>query len=204
MSHSWLYDRRNLLDGYQDFATIAYTLRRHVLSEDRDDIEVDIILKLKTIADKQNGEITPALLWFVGRCMIADYWRRKEKERKRTARIFTGGRGEIASHSWEYLSCSSDSDTQLDARAILNTLPRRLKRIGERLVNGERLNTADKCYLSRQRARLLRDYDYGVGDAEAEQIRHLWKQGLSMCQIARALGRSHTTVSKYLKRMALT
>ena len=204
MSHSWLYDRKDLLDGYQDFATIAYTLRRHVLSEDRDDIEVDIILKLKTISDKQNGEITPALLWFVGRCMIADYWRRKEKERKRTARIFTGDRGEMASHSWEYLSCSSDSDTQLDARAILNTLPRRLKRIGERLVNGERLNTADKCYLSRQRARLLQDYDYGVGDAEAERIRRLWKQGLSMCQIARALGRSHTTISKYLKKMALT
>jgi len=51
---------------------------------------------------------------------------------------------------------------------------------------------------------LLQDYDYGVGDAEAERIRRLWKQGLSMCQIARMLGRSHTTVSKYLKNMALT
>jgi hypothetical protein len=202
MSHSWLYDRKDLLDGYQDFATIAYTLRRHVLPEDRDDIEMDIILKLKAVSDRQNGEITPTLLWFVGRCVIADYWRRKDKERKRTARIYMGKYGEIASHSWEYMSCSFDSDTQLDARAILNTLPRRLKRIGERLVNGERLNTADKCYLSRQRAKLLRDYNYGVGDAEAERIRRLWKQGLSMCQIARVLGRSHTTISKYLKKMA--
>ena len=47
MSHSWLYDRQDQLDGYKAFARIAYTLRRHVLPEDRDDIEMDIILKLR-------------------------------------------------------------------------------------------------------------------------------------------------------------
>ena len=107
------------------------------------------------------------------------------------------------SHSWKYISHSSDTDTELDTRAIFNVLPERLKRIGELLVNGERLNTVDKCYLSRQRARLLQNYDYHVGDTEAERIRRLWEQSLSRCKIAKALGRSHTTISKYLKQMAL-
>ncbi len=109
----------------------------------------------------------------------------------------------MASHSWEYISHSSDMDTELDTKAILTILPDKLKRIGELLVNRERLNTADKCYLSRQRAKLLQDYNYHVGDTEAERIRRLLEQGLSRCKIAKALGRSHTTISKYLKKMAL-
>jgi len=202
MSHSWLYDRQDQLDGYKAFARIAYTLRRHVLPEDRDDIEMDIILKLKTVSDKRNGELTPASLWFVGRCMIADYWKRKYRERRRSAHIFDSKYGEMASHSWEYIYNKSDADAELDTRAILNTLPDRLKQIGELLVNGERLNTADKSYLSRQRAKLLQDYNYHVSDTKAERIRRLWEQGLSRCKIARALGRSHTTISKYLNKMA--
>ncbi len=202
MSHSWLYDRQEQLDGYKAFARIAYTLRRHVLAEDRDDIEMDIILKLKVVSDKRNGEITPASLWFVGRCMIADYWKRKYRERRRSARIFDSKYGEMASHSWEYIYNKSDTDADLDTRAILNTLSDRLKQIGERLVNGERLNTADKSYLSRQRAKLLQDYNYHVGDAEAERIRRLWEQGLSRRKIARKLGRSSTTITKYLNKMA--
>jgi hypothetical protein len=55
MSWSWLYDRREQLDGYKPFAHIAYTLRRHILPEDRDDMEMDIILKLKDVSDKRNG-----------------------------------------------------------------------------------------------------------------------------------------------------
>ncbi|MFH0769455.1 MAG: helix-turn-helix domain-containing protein [Chloroflexota bacterium] len=203
MSHSWLYDRRDQLDGYEAFAHIAYTLRRHVLNEDRDDIEMDIILKLKQVSDKRDGEITPASLWFVGRCMIADYWKRKDRERRRTARIFDGKYGEMVSHSWKYIYSQVDTDDGLDTRAVLNTLPGRLRRIGELLVNGEKLNHADKSYLSRQRAKLLEDYNYNVGDTEAERIRRLWEQGLSRTKIARALGRSRTTISKYLNKMAL-
>jgi len=205
MSHSWLYDRRDQLDGYKSFAHIAYTLRRHVLPEDRDDIEMDIILKLKTVSDKRNGEITPASLWFVGRCMIADYWKRKYRERRRTAHLYEVDKGEIVAdrQRWRYITDSSDTDTALDTRAVLNTLPDRLKRVGEMLMNGERLNTADKCYLSRQRAKLLQGYNYHVGDTEAERIRCLWERGLSRCKIAKALGRSRTTISKYLKKMTL-
>ncbi len=205
MSHSWLYDRQDQLDGYKAFARVAYTLRRHVRPEDRDDIEMDIILKLKIVSDKRNGEITPASLWFVGRCMIADYWKRKYRERSKYARLYEVEKGEIVAdrQRWRYISHSSDIDTELDTKAVLNTLPERLKRIGESLVNGERLNTADKCYLSRQRARLLEGYNYQVGDTEAERIRRLWEQGLSRCKIAKALGRSHTTISKHIKKMEL-
>ena len=109
----------------------------------------------------------------------------------------------MVSANWEYISQSPDTETEMDTRAVLNNLPERLRRIGELLVNGERLNTADKCYLSRQRAKLLQDYNYHIGDTEAERIRRLREQGLSRCKIARALGRSHTTISKYLKKMAL-
>jgi DNA-directed RNA polymerase specialized sigma24 family protein len=203
VSHSWLYDRQDQLDGYKSFAHIAYTLRRRVLNEDRDDVEMDIILKLKSVWDKRNGDITPAFLWFVGRCMIADYWKRKGRERRRTARIFDGKYGEMASHSWEYISERTDTDNELDTRAVLNNLPERLRRIGELLVNGERLNHADKSYLSRQRAKLLQDYNYSVGDTEAERIRRLWGKGLSRTRIAKALGRSRTTISKYLSKMEL-
>jgi hypothetical protein len=203
VSHSWLYDRQDQLDGYKSFAHIAYTLRRRVLPEDRDDIEMDIILKLKSVSDKRNGEITPASLWFVGRCMIADYWKRKDRERRKSARIFDGKYGEMASHSWEYIYSQIDTDNELDTRAVLNTLPERLRRIGELLVNGEKLNHADKSYLSRQRAKLLEDYNYNVGDTEAERIMRLWEKGLSRTKIAKTLGRSRTTISKYLNKMAL-
>ena len=203
MSHSWLYDRQEQLDGYRAFARIAYTLRRHVLPEDRDDIEMDIILKLKAVSDKRNGEIKPASLWFVGRCMIADYWKRKDIEQRRSAHIIDSKYGEMASHSWDYISQCPDTDEELDNTAIINTLPERLRQIGERLVNGEKLNHADKSYLSRQRAKLLEDYNYNVGDTEAERIRRLWEKGLSRGKIARALGRSHTTVTKYINKMAL-
>ena len=203
MSHSWLYDRKEQLDGYKAFAHIAYTLRRLVFPEDRDDIEMDILLKLKAVSDKRNGEITPASLWFVGRCMIADYWKRKDRERRKSARIYASDKGEMVSENWGYIYTAHDTDTELDTAAILNTLPDRLKQIGERLVNGERLNVADKSYLSRQRAKLIQDYNYHVGDTEAERIKRLWQQGLSRRKIARKLGRSSTTITKYLNKMSL-
>ena len=198
MSHSWLYDRKDQLDGYRAFAHVAYTLRRHVLPEDRDDIEMEILLRLKEVSDKRNGEISPASLWFVGRCMIADYWKRKDRERKMYARIYASDKGEMVSEDWGYLYTAKDTDTELDIKNILHALPDRLKHIGELLVSGERLNIADKSYLSRQRAKLLQDYNYHVGDAEAERIRRLWKQGLSKRRIARMLGRSSTTITKYI------
>ncbi len=198
MSHSWLYDRKDQLDGYKAFAHIAYTLRRRVMPEDREDIEMDILLKLKAVSDKRNGEITPASLWFVGRCMIADYWKRKDREWKKSARIYASDKGEMVSENWGYIYAVHDTDTEMDTAGILDTLPDRLKQVGERLVNGERLNVADKSYLSRQRAKLLQDYNYHVGAAEAKRIARLREQGWSKRKIAKMRGRSSTTITKYL------
>ncbi len=204
MSHSWLYDRRDQLDGYRAFAEIAYRLRPKVLPQDRDDIEMDIILKLKEVSDRHGGtgDLT-ALLWHCARAKIADYWKRKDRERKRSARIYASDKGEMVSENWGYIYTAHDTDTELDTATIISTLPDRLKQIGERLVNEERLNVADKSYLSRQRDKLLQDYNYHVGDAEAERIRRLWQQGLSRRKIAKKLGRSSTTITKYLNKMAL-
>ncbi len=123
----------------------------------------------------------------------------------RYARLHEVDKGEIVSdrQRWHYVSRSADIDTDLDTRAFIAALPERLKWIGEKLVNGEKLNHADKSYLSRQRAKLMKDYHYHVGNAEAERIRCLWERGLSRCKIARALDRSRTTISKYLAKMGL-
>ncbi len=205
MSWSWLYDRRDQLDGYKAFAEIAYRLRPKVLPEDRDDVEMDIILKLKEVSARHsgNGDLT-ALLWHCARAKIADYWKRKYRERKRYSRIFSGDKGEMVSDTWEYVSSNPDIGDEMDTAAVLKTLPERLVNVGVKLVNGERLNVADKSYLSRQRAKLLEDYNYHVGDTEAERIRRLWEQGLSRRKIARILGRSSTTVTKYIKKSGLS
>ena len=205
MSWSWLYDRRDQLDGYKAFAEIAYRLRPKVLPEDRDDVEMDIILKLKEVSARHsgNGDLT-ALLWHCARAKIADYWKRKDRERKRYSRIFSGDKGEMVSDTWEYVSSNPDIGDEMDTAAVLKTLPERLVNVGVKLVNGERLNVADKSYLSRQRAKLLEDYNYHVGDTEAERIRRLWEQGLSRRKIARILGRSSTTVTKYIKKSGLS
>ena len=41
---SWLYDHIDQLDGYRLYAEIAHRFRRQVLPEDRDDIEIEIVL----------------------------------------------------------------------------------------------------------------------------------------------------------------
>jgi len=204
MSHSWLYDRRDQLDGYRAFAEIAYRLRPKVLPQDRDDIEMDIILKLKEVSDRHSDtrDLT-ALLWHCARGEIADYWKRKDREKRRYARIYTSDKGEMVSENYGYIYTVHDTDAELDTKGVLKSLPARLIEVGDKMVNGDRLNVADKSYLSRQRAKLLEDYNYHVGDAEAERIRRLWEQGLSRRKIAKMLGRSSTTITKYLKKMAL-
>ena len=94
MSHSWLYDRQDQLDGYKAFARIAYTLRRHVLPEDRDDIEMEIVLKLKAEADRHT-EVTLGFLYAVARNVVRTYWRKKYREWRRFCRLYEGDKGEM-------------------------------------------------------------------------------------------------------------
>ena len=66
---SWLYDHRDQLDGYKLYAEIAHAFRPRVLPEDRDDIEMDIIIQLKKVADT-HGEVTPAFLYGCARNVV--------------------------------------------------------------------------------------------------------------------------------------
>jgi len=69
---SWLYDHRDQLDGYQLYAEIAYRFRPKVLPDDRDDIEMEIVLKLKAEADKKD-QVTLGFLYAVARNIVRTY-----------------------------------------------------------------------------------------------------------------------------------
>jgi len=123
---SWLHDHQEQLDGYQLYAEIAYRFRPKVLPDDRDDIEVEIVLKLKA-------------------------------------------------------------------------LPKRMVKTGLKIADGERLNNADKLYLSRKRRNPTENYHHTT-EAEAERIRRLYvEEGLSTPKIARITGRGNYTVQRCLK-----
>ena len=95
-------------------------------------------------------------------------------------------------------------EAELDAKAVLDTLPERLKEVGERLVNGERLNHADKSYLSRQRRKRVKDFHYHFTEAELERIRYLYvDKGLSSTQVARIIGKGHTSVRNWLNKLGV-
>lgn len=86
---SWLYDHRDQLDGYELYAKIAYHFRPKVLPDDRDDIEMEIALKLKTVADKHT-QVTLGFLYGCARNVVRNYWRKKYRERRRFCRLLRG------------------------------------------------------------------------------------------------------------------
>jgi len=96
---SWLYNHREQLDGYELYAEIAYRFRPNVLPEDRDDIEMDIVLKLKAEADKKD-QVTMVFLYAVARSVVGTYWRKKYRERRRICRLYDGDKGEMVAGSW--------------------------------------------------------------------------------------------------------
>ncbi len=69
---SWLYQHLDQLDGYRLYAEIAYRFRPKVLPEDRDDIEMEIVLKLKAEADRHT-EVTLGFLYVVARNVVRTY-----------------------------------------------------------------------------------------------------------------------------------
>jgi len=82
----WADDHREQLDGYQLYAEIAYRFRPKVLPDDRDDIEMEIVLKLKAEADKKD-QVTMGFLYAVARSVVGTYWRKKYRERRRFCRL---------------------------------------------------------------------------------------------------------------------
>ena len=198
---SWLYQRIDQLDGYKLYAEIAHRFRLKVLPEDRDDIEMDIILKLKKEADR-HPIVTPAFLTVCARNLVADYWRKKYRERRRFCRLDEGDKGETIDGKWALVTEAPDVGAQLDARAILKTLPKRMVEAGIKRAEGEKLGNADKLYLCRQRHRLSR-YNW-TSDEEMEQMRRLYvDEGLSITEIARIIGKGRATVQRHLSKLGV-
>jgi len=168
---SWLYDHRDQLDGYRLYAEIAHHFRPKVLPEDRDDIEMEIVLKLKTEADKKD-QVTMGFLYAVARSVVGTYWRKKYRERRRFCRLYEVDRGEMIADGWKFVTPAPDIEAELDAKAILTTLPKRMIKVGIKRAEGKKLNNADKLYLCRQRHRLSK-YNW-TNDEEIEKMRHLY------------------------------
>ncbi|GAJ02381.1 unnamed protein product, partial [marine sediment metagenome] len=78
-------------------------------------------------------------------------------------------------------------------------LPERLIQIGYKIENGEKLSEADASYWARQKAKLnCRRHTDHLSDREKRRILRLHSEGISMCKIARTMGRSHKAIMRVL------
>jgi hypothetical protein len=198
---SWLYNHREQLDGYQLYAEIAYRFRPKVLPDDRDDIEMEIALKLKAEADRHT-EVTLGFLYAVARNIVRTYWREKYRERRRVCRLYEGDKGEMIADKWKFVTPAPDIEGRLDAIATLNTLPKRMVKAGVTRAEGGKLNNADKLYLCRQRHRQSK---YNWTDAEKiERMRQLYvDEGLPCAKVAEIVEKSRVTVQRQLNKLGV-
>jgi len=198
---SWLYDHREQLDGYQLYAEIAYRFGPKVLPDDRDDIEMEILLKLKAAADRHT-EVTLGFLYAVARNTVRNYWRQKYRERRRFFRLYEGDKGEMIADGWKFITSAPDIEARIDARTILNSLPDRMVKAGVTRAEGGKLNNADKLYLCRQRHRLSK---YNWADAEKiERMRQLYvDEGLPCAEVAKIVGKGRSTVQRQLNKLGV-
>ena len=198
---SWLYNHREQLDGYQLYAEIAYRFRPKVLPDDRDDIEMEIVLKLKAEADRHT-EVTLGFLYAVARNIVRNYWRKKYRERRRFCRLYEGDKGEMIADKWKFVTPAPDIEGRLDAIATLNTLPKRMVKAGVTRAEGGKLNNADKLYLCRQRHRQSK---YNWTDAEKiERMRQLYvDEGLPCAKVAEIVEKSRVTVQRQLNKLGV-
>jgi DNA-directed RNA polymerase specialized sigma24 family protein len=200
---SWLYERREQLDGLRPFVEIAHRLIYPVPYHDRDDVEQEIIITLKHITDKR-GEVAENYLWGAARNVVRLYWRKKYRERNRSFRLYEGARGEMVAETWRFVSHDGDSEARMDAIAALATLPKRLVEIGYKRLNGEELNTADEWYWMRHKAKLdCRKRGDQLSDWEKRRVEQLHNQGLSVSKIARTMGRGRKTIDLCLVKAGL-
>lgn len=198
---SWLYDHRDQLDGYQLYAEIAYHFRPKVLPDDRDDIEIEIVLKLKAEADRHT-EVTMGFLYAVARNIVRTYWRKKYRERRRFCRLYEGEKGEMIADGWKFFTPTPDIESRIDDIATLNTLPERMVKAGAIRAEGGKLNNADKLYLCRQRHRISK---YNWSDAEKiERMRQLYvDEGLTCAEVAKIVGKGRSTVQRHLTKLGV-
>ena len=140
---SWLYERRDQLDGLRPFVEIAHRLIYPVPLHDRDDVEQEIVITLKRVVDR-HGEVGESYLWGAARNVVRLYWRKRYRQARKLRHLMESNRGEMVAETWQFVSDDGDDEARLDAIAIIATLPKRLVEIGYKRLNGEELNTADE------------------------------------------------------------
>ncbi len=172
-----------------------------MLPDDRDDIEMEIVLKLKAEADKKD-QVTIGFLYTVARNIVRTYWRKKYRERRRFCRLYEGDKGNMIANSRKLITPSPDIDARLDAIAVLKTLPKRMVKAGAIRAEGGKLNNADKLYLCRQRHRQSK---YNWADAkEIERMRQLYvDEGLNCTEVAKIVGKGRTSVQNHLNKLGV-
>ena len=184
---SWLYEHRDQLDGLRPFVEIAYHVTYNIPPSDRDDVEQDIVIALMRVSQRCSD--TP-YLWGVARKEVKRYWSKKCYQATKFLHLYEDG---------NFASQNGDIDARLDALATLLTLPERLVEIGYDRLNGKELSVADQGYWVRHKAKL--DYRKGgrqLSDWEKRRIVRLHGEGMSVYKIAKAMGRSTTTIRLYL------
>lgn len=200
---SWLYDRREQLDGLRPFVEIAHHLIYPIPYQDRDDVEQEIVITLKQVSDR-HGKVEENYLWGAARNVIRHYWRKRYRQARRFRHLVEGDKGEMVAETWKFVCGDEDNEARLDAIATLATLPKRLVEIGYKRLNGEELNTADELYWIRHKKMLdCRKRGDHLSDWEKRRVAQLHNQGLSVSKIARALGRSRRTIDLCLVKAGL-
>ena len=184
---SWLYEHRDQLDGLRPFVEIAYHVTYNLPPSDRDDVEQDIVIALMRVSQKHKE---PAYLWGVARKEVKRYWSKK---------CYREGKFRPFYEDEDFSSKDGDNDARLDALAVLATLPKRLMETGYDRLNGKKLNAADQGYWVRHKAKLdCRKGGRQLSDWEKRRIVRLHGEGKSVYKIAKAMGRSTTTIRLYL------
>ena len=200
---SWLYERRDQLDGLKPFVEIANRLIFPIPPQDRDDVEQEIVITLKRVTDR-HSDVGENYLWGVARNVVRLYWRKYYRQVKRFCRLYEGNRGEMVAEDWTFVSNDGDGDARLDAIATLATLPKRLVEIGNKRLNGEELNTADEWYWMRHKAKLdCRKRGDQLSDWEKRRVVRLHNEGLSVSKIAKSIGRGRKSIDLCLVKAGL-
>jgi DNA-directed RNA polymerase specialized sigma24 family protein len=200
---SWLYERRDQLDGLKPFVEIAHRLIFPIPPQDRDDVEQEIVITLKRVTDR-HSDVGENYLWGVARNVVRLYWRKYYRQVKRFCRLYEGNRGEMVAEDWTFVSNDGDGDARLDAIATLATLPKRLVEIGNKRLNGEELNTADEWYWMRNKAKLdCRKRGDHLSDWEKRRVVRLHNEGLSVSKIAKSIGRGRKSIDLCLVKAGL-
>jgi len=200
---SWLYERRDQLDGLGPFVEIAHRLIIPVPYHDRDDVEQEIVITLKRVIDRR-GEVGENYLWGAARNVVRLYWRKRYRQARRFRHLIESNRGEMVAETWKFVSDDGDAAARLDALATLATLPQRLVEIGYKRLNGERLSEADEWYWMRHKRKLdCRKRGDQLSEWEKRRVAQLHNQGLSVSKIAKTMGRGRRTIDLCLVRAGL-